>query len=524
MEKIKQFFSKKLNLFAVLVIAVAAIAGGYEAYTNANGDFACNVTEIHMTKNKTTLKDQVSTGCSDIVWGEWKKISDKKEERDGVGVKTVIDYRKVKISNKEKSRWSGIYGETWGGFYRYNISPEECKDWGGKVYGIGSYSFCAKKTNKGRKSCGTHTYIDSNTHSSKVDRSLRNDSSAKVYRTNQICRVKQTRHISNSCTEKWKPAVSDVCNGTWFNQTRCNQTKSVQGTKNCKPICTVKNNSWTPAVSDVCQGTGFTQTNNCGGTREATGTKTGPECDKCTDKKWTPAINTKCIGVYFTQTSNCDNTRDVKGTKICNPYCSKHPTSKKCNPDYCSTHPTVKECNSDPNYCINHPKAKECNDDMTKPVDDDPTNCIDKDNDGLCDTGVDDGSDTQGPIDVKLAWSTDKIHWNDDFDKLILLKTKKDKIYIKDTPTSGTCKKQSGSWLDLFKVFMPKAAGKANPWLNQGTPEDNGSSFLLPLQPNEHTKSGEAFEQKVNINFCDDASEEEKPLHVKVVDIKQEEI
>ncbi len=217
-----------------------------------------------------------------------------------------------------------------------------------------------------------------------------------------------------------------------------------------------------------------------------------------TDNIWTPKPETKCKGVRFEQHDKCWNKRYATGTK-------------DCNPNYCKIHPTAADCISD---------------DPTDPNDDDPTDpgCEDKDNDGLCDVpGVPDklGGDVVKPTKLTTGWSKSPVGpWND-FDKLALLKSKKDKIYIRTTPEGGGCP------LDApfpFFEFM-KVKGKEGTWMK---PADRiyreGASFIMPIQPNNNAKTGIVFTQPMNLSYCDFRDPKPKELKVKIVNIVQKEI
>ena len=114
----------------------------------------------------------------------------------------------------------------------------------------------------------------------------------------------------------WTPALSTVCSGVAFTQTRTSDcggtdTQSVSGTR--APVWS----SWTPALSTVCSGVAFTQTRisnyNITESRPAIGTR-APVWSS-----WTPALSTVCSGVAFTQTRTSDcggtDTQSVSGTR-----------------------------------------------------------------------------------------------------------------------------------------------------------------------------------------------------------------
>ncbi len=107
----------------------------------------------------------------------------------------------------------------------------------------------------------------------------------------------------------WRPSRADVCSTDTLRQTNdCGQSRTVSGTLDCTEDCT---DSWSPSTSDINCGESFTQT-RCSETRTRVGTK---NC--CTDTSWSPSLSDTCSTESVTQTSNCGNTRTRSGTKSC---------------------------------------------------------------------------------------------------------------------------------------------------------------------------------------------------------------
>ena len=405
MQKIKNFLNNKLNLFAVLVVLTALGFGGYKYYTKANSDYPCIIKSNYITKNVNIQKDQLVGSCSDIVWGPWEKKDNKTEIRKGAGVKTILDYRKNNIKESKKTTWSKIW----------LTRNERIKRCGKAVNALDTTHIPTVEEN----------HVKTN-KSIKINKNLRNDPTAVVYRTNKICQVTQTRPIIPTCKS---------------------------------------------------------------------------------DGKWSPKPEDKCKGLKFVQYNNCYNSRIATGTKKCDPNPGSNPGS---NPGL--------------SYCQLHPKKPECiTDDRTQPVDDDKT-----DGDGFVDTGVGDGDNVEDikPTNLTSAWSTDKVHWIPfGTNKIALLKTNKEKIYIKTVP-EGTCgKANSGkSPLDFFSGFSfnPIKDGKA--WMKQVEKQELGNGFLTIIQPTTDAKVGEVFTQPMKSSYCGTEDSKAKELKVKIVNIVQREI
>ena len=136
-----------------------------------------------------------------------------------------------------------------------------------------------------------------------------------------------------------------------------------------------------------------------------------------------------------------------------------------------------------------------------------------------------DKSNKQEKIDLELAWSTDKVHWDSDFSKLILLKKADDKIYIKTKVGEGSCLQDTSNPMNLFGFNIMSIPGKALGFMKKvGDIEKVGPNYILGMMPTSEAPKGQVFKQKVRTNYCGNAGNTEKELNVKVVDIKQTEI
>jgi len=252
----------------------------------------------------------------------------------------------------------------------------------------------------------------------------------------------------------------------------------------------------------------------------------------CSYGPWSPERNGICSGIRFKQTAepddkdNCDNiTQYAFG-------------NKDCGDNYCKENPSVDECQGDDT----------------------------SDDDTWVDTGVgfDDTTDpedkkTQEPIEIGARWSTDTFHWHDNFDRLILLKRKSDKVYFKIDVGEGTCNKTVSDPVELISFnFLPTTEELKAYDKQDGSPRDGmwysmmrnmgftmndvkgthhifamkqsgnikkiNSSYVLELIPTEDAPLNKTFKRNIKSNYCDGAGIVTKELRIKIAEIEQEEV
>ncbi len=453
--------------------------------TKANGDDYCS----YNTRVYDLLRDQIVTSCADISWDSWeldkstknKPISEQKMVRKGTGTKTIIDYRKKKlVYSKTESRYVGD-----GQAFNFCFEPvdENCKGLPGTLNNYDKVGSDSYKIYEKHAACyntfGYIAYLNSRRITiketkvnKKTDRNLRNDSTANVYRTNKVCQVRQTDDL-------------------------CKIKPETEGCNRCKA------GPWSPDPSTKCKGIKFTQDNDCE-KRDAIGAKkcepnycklypTASECVVCKAGPWSPNPSTKCKGIKFTQDNDCEKRFDVEGTK-------------ECGNNFCDYHPTDESCQSD---------------DTTITEDDDETA-----GDDFVETDADaqEESHERVQIDAGLAWSKSKSGpWSTDFDKLILLKSKKDYIYIKVTPEEGvTCNWGPSDIFPLYDSSIDILGIKE--YLGIDTIKTNTSENLIYIKPTNNVENGKVYKDGIKVNYCASPNDNEKTLKFKVVDIVQQEI
>jgi len=162
-------------------------------------------------------------------------------------------------------------------------------------------------------------------------------------------------------------------------------------------------------------------------------------------------------------------------------------------------------------------------DDPTYPDDDDPTNPDDPNK--WIPTDPTGKKKETALITSDFMWSTDKIHWHNNFDRLILLRDKNEPIYLK---SSGACS-QGSSFFKGFKFNLLETTilGKKQnkKYLGYIKKEKiNDKNIVMELKPTNDAKPEVVFKQKVKGNYCNNADSKERELKVKIIKIKRQEI
>ncbi len=124
-------------------------------------------------------------------------------------------------------------------------------------------------------------------------------------------------------------------------------------------------------------------------------------------------------------------------------------------------------------------------------------------------------------VEITKEWSTDKIHWSDNFDKVILLKSKNQKIYFKTEPKP----KHMCMIPNLNKWgfgFTPSSNLKLK---RVGNPITIHNATAQTLQPTEDADVNTIYTARIKTDYCgSNYTDTPTDIKFKIVDIKQEEI
>lgn len=464
MEKINNFFKNKVNVFATIIILAALIVGGYKTVTVANIDAVC----VLDFAKYDILTDKTETGCTDISWGAWRTEGDK-DVRDGVGTKSIITYAKKEIvSQKQEVKMNSHVAAR-------DTASGKCAGFYGGVKHWRDHDYQSQ-------------WLPVQERNQEVFLGYKKDDTLKdggdgvvVFRTNLICQVQEK--------------VDSKCGS----DDNCDTTLCDYGDDNCNGICEEGEKCAAGCkLGEACD-TGDKGDDNGDGTCEK-----GELCD---------------TGCKLGETCDAGDQRDDNGDGTCE-------KGESCDTG-CKLGDSCKIGDrGDDNGDGTCEEGEMCStDDLTGGTNDDLTQAqLCALNPASCKDGQ---QPAQGNIDSEVAWSTDKAYWHTDFSKVIKLKSKNDKIYIKDKIQVGsTCIQDDGkkSFLDLFNVNFPATDGRDASWLSQSNEKTLGNSFLMDLQTTNNAPVGKVFKQNVNVGYCGKAADNTKTLNVQLVDIKQNEI